>query len=58
MYFRIGLALIRMINVTILTLVWWTVVTVLWNKVIGPFALTVARTLKSRLGTLVPLLKS
>jgi hypothetical protein len=58
MYFRIGLALIRLINATILSFVWWTVATVLWNKFIGPFVLTVTRNLKSRLGTLVPLLKS
>ncbi|MFL5660682.1 MAG: hypothetical protein ACJ8BW_04950 [Ktedonobacteraceae bacterium] len=58
MYFRIGLAAIRMINATILSLVWWTVATVLWNKFIGPLVLTTARTLKYRLGTLVPLLKS
>jgi hypothetical protein len=58
MYFRIGLAAIRMINATILSLVWWTVATVLWNKFIGPLVLTTVRTLKYRLGTLVPLLKS
>jgi len=58
MYFRIGLALIRFINATILSFVWWTVATVLWSKFIAPFALTITRTIKSRLGTLVPLLKS
>jgi hypothetical protein len=58
MYFRIGLALIRLINATILSLVWWTIATVLWNKLIGPFVLTVKLALKSRLGRLVPLLKS
>jgi hypothetical protein len=58
MYFRIGLALIRLINATILSFVWWSVLTVLWNKLIGPFVFLVARTLKSRLETLVPLLRS
>jgi hypothetical protein len=58
MYFRIGLALIRVINATILGLVWWTIANVLWNRLIGPFVSIVARTLKSRLETLVPLLKS
>jgi hypothetical protein len=58
MYFRIGLVLIRLINATIVSLGWWMIATVLWNKLIGPFVLTVKLTIKSRLGTLVQLLKS
>ena len=55
---RIMLVLIRSVNTTVLSVFWYVVAKIMWQKLINPYVLGTLRNLVTRLGWFFPLLKS